>query len=197
MVAKGRFRKDLLFRLRTFHIDLPPLRRCRVDIRTLVLHYIDHLCCHHGLENKGFVPEFMETLAAYDWPGNVRELINTLEKAILSDKEAPTLFPMHLPRSVRLHHIQSCLSEKQQANPEDVSTLQASQDERLSIPVRFTNPPPSLKHLRDQVTAQLECVYLKHLITLSQNDLDAVSKLSGLSKPRIYALLKKHHIPRA
>lgn len=197
MVTESLFRKDLLFRLRTFYIELPPLRACKQDIRELVLYYIDQLCRHYGMENKGFVPEFVEALAAYDWPGNVRELISTLEKAILADREAPTLFPMHLPRNVRLHFIQSCIDEKRQASPESFPGAAPPHRERFSIPVRFTHPPPTLKQLRDQVTEQLESIYLKQLISHTQNDLNRISQLSGLSKPRIYALLKKYDIPRS
>lgn len=197
MVAEGLFREDLLFRLRTFSIELPPLRACKQDIRELVLYYIDHLCRHHGMENKGFVPEFVEALAVYDWPGNVRELISTLEKAILADREAPTLYPMHLPRNVRLNFIQSCIDEKRKASPESPPGVPPRHDESFSIPVRFTHPPPALKQLRDQVTEQLESIYLRRLMSHTQNDLDRVGQFSGLSKPRIYALLKKYDIPRS
>lgn len=196
MVTEGLFRKDLLFRLRTFYIELPPLRACKQDIREMVLHYIDQLCRHHGMENKGFVPEFVEALAAYDWPGNVRELISTLEKAILADRDAPTLFPMHLPRNVRLNFIQYGIDVKRKESPEPSPSAPSLHGERFSIPVRFTHPPPALKQLRDQVTEQLECIYLKLLMSQTQNNLSLVGQLSGLSKPRIYALLKKYNIPR-
>lgn len=197
MVSEGHFREDLLFRLRTFYIELPPLRACKQDIRELVLHYIDRLCRHHGIENKGFIPEFMETLTAYDWPGNTRELISTLEKAILADREAPTLFPMHLPRIIRLKHIQTCIDEKRNVSPAPPAKGASLEGERLTIPVHLSDPPGTLKQMRDQVTEQLECIYLKHLMALMQNDLDRVCRLAGLSKPRIYALLKKHNIPRS
>jgi two-component system NtrC family response regulator len=197
MVAEGLFRSDLLFRLRTFHLELPPLRRCKADIRGLVLHYIDHLCRHHDLENKGFVPEFMDALVAYDWPGNVRELISTLQKAILANRETPTLFPQHLPRSIRLSQIQSSLGDKRQSAPDAPAAAPPQHSERLSLAVRFGDPPPTLKQVRDRVTEQLEDAYLRRLLALAQNDLDAVGKLSGLSKPRIYALLKKYNISRS
>lgn len=196
MVTEGLFRKDLLFRLRTFHLKLPSLRACKKDIRELVLYYIDKLCRHHGLENKGFVPEFIEALAAYDWPGNVRELISTLEQTILADRKAPTFFPMHLPRNVRLNFIQSSIDEKRKQSNDPLSVVQSGQDDRFSISVGFTYPPPLLKQLRDQVTEQLEGFYLRRLMSHTQNDLDQVGKLSGLSKNRIYVLLKKYNIPR-
>jgi two-component system NtrC family response regulator len=195
MVDEGLFRNDLLFRLRTFAIELPPLRACRQDIRELVLYYIDRLCQHHGVENKGFVPEFAQALAAYDWPGNVRELISTLEKAILADREAPTLFPMHLPRNVRLQAIRSHIDAKRTTSPKASPEAGPRHAEKFSIPVRFTHPPPTLKQMRDQVTEQLETIYLKQLMSQTLNDLNRISQLSGLSKPRIYALLKKYEIP--
>jgi len=197
MVAEGRFRNDLLFRLKTFYIELPPLRACKQDIRELVLYYIDRLCRHHGIENRGFVPEFMETLAVYDWPGNVRELISTLEKAILADREAPTLFPLHLPRKVRLRFIQSCIDGKRLESNETSSGMPSTNSERLSIPVSITDPPPTLKQLRDQVTEQLESFYLRRLMSQTRNDLDRIGRLSGLSKNRIYVLLKKYNISRS
>lgn len=197
MVSDGCFRSDLLYRLRTFSIDLPPLRRCQADIRDLMLHYIDRLCRHHGLENKGFVPEFVDTLTAYNWPGNVRELINALEKAILANREAPTLFPMHLPRTIRLNFVQACLNEKRETSIGDPADGSSQRGDDLTIPVRFTDPPPPLKQLRDQVTELLERAYLRRLMADTQNDLDRVGQLSGLSKPRIYALLKKYDIPKS
>jgi two-component system NtrC family response regulator len=154
------------------------------------------LCRHHGLENKGFVPEFIEALAAYDWPGNVRELISTLEKTILADREAPTLFPMHLPRHVRLNFIQSGIVEKRKQSADTLSIEKSKQGDRLSIPVGFSYPPPILKHLRDQVMEKLESFYLRRLMFHTQNDLDQVGRLSGLSKNRIYVLLKKYNISR-
>jgi hypothetical protein len=63
--------------------------------------------------------------------------------------------------------------------------------------VSFTYPPPILKQIRDQVTEQLESFYLRRLMLHTQNDLDQVGLLSGLSKNRIYVLLKKYNIPRS
>lgn len=87
MVASGQFRNDLLFRLRAFVIEAPPLREHREDIRDLVLHHTARLCERCGIETKGFSPDFFETLTAYDWPGNVRELFNALEGAIAAAQQ--------------------------------------------------------------------------------------------------------------
>jgi two-component system NtrC family response regulator len=197
MVAEGNFRKDLLFRLKTFYIELPPLRRCKEDIRALVLHYIDHLCGHHGLENKGFVPEFIQALAAHDWPGNVRELIHTLEEAILMDRDAPILFPLQLPRNIRLKHIRTSMDKKRTKNPPGPEDAPVIEGEQFSIAVDLSEPMLPLKQLRNEVMERLEGMYMEHLMFHVQRDLDSAVKISGLSKPRIYALLKKYNIPKS
>jgi two-component system NtrC family response regulator len=104
---------------------------------------------------------------------------------------------MHLPRNVRLIFIQSSIDEKRKASPEPPHGAPPQDDDGFSIPVRFTDPPPTLKQLRDQVTEQLESIYLRRLMSHTQKDLDRVGQLSGLSKPRIYALLKKYDIPKS
>lgn len=196
MVAAGRFRNDLLFRLRTFLIELPPLRVCKQDVRDLTLYYIDKLCRHHNLENKGFVPEFMEILATYDWPGNVRELINTLEKAILAESAGPILYPMHLPDNIRLKYIQSSVTKKRGKAGQQASNSESLQTGNTSIPLNLSPPLPSLKNIRDLVNEQVESLYLKHLMLSAQGDLDKAAEISGLSKPRLYVLLKQYNIPR-
>jgi two-component system NtrC family response regulator len=61
LVKQGQFREDLLFRLRSLVIELPPLRECREDLKELTLHYMGRLCQRFGLESKGFSQEFWIT----------------------------------------------------------------------------------------------------------------------------------------
>ncbi|RLB62102.1 MAG: sigma-54-dependent Fis family transcriptional regulator, partial [Deltaproteobacteria bacterium] len=68
MVESGEFRSDLLFRLRTFIIELPPLRERREDIKELARYHIDKFCNQYSLDSKGFSPEFLQTLMSYPWP---------------------------------------------------------------------------------------------------------------------------------
>ena len=96
LVQQGQFREDLLFRLRSLVIELPPLRECLDDLKELTLHYMGTLCRRFGLEPKGFSQEFWNTVSNYKWPGNVRELIQALEKALLAAKEEPILYLIHL-----------------------------------------------------------------------------------------------------
>jgi DNA-binding NtrC family response regulator len=82
-VAEGRFREDLLFRLNTIEIHLPPLRERRDDIRVLADHFLQRYAARYRKPLSGFEPEALVTLETHPWPGNVRELDHTLERAVL------------------------------------------------------------------------------------------------------------------
>ena len=82
-VAEGRFREDLLYRLNTIEIHLPPLRERREDIPLLANHFLAQHARRYGRQVTGFEPEAMRALLAHPWPGNVRELEHTIERAVL------------------------------------------------------------------------------------------------------------------
>lgn len=78
LVAEGKFREDLFYRLRVIEIDLPPLRERVEDIPLLVTHFLQKLGAEAG-RTLNISPEALSAMVAYAWPGNVRELLNTLE----------------------------------------------------------------------------------------------------------------------
>ncbi|HEX6751364.1 MAG TPA: sigma-54 dependent transcriptional regulator [Longimicrobium sp.] len=82
-VSEGRFREDLLFRLNTVEIHLPPLRDRRDDIPPLARHFLARQAARYRKEIAGFEPDAMQALLAYGWPGNIRELEHTVERAVL------------------------------------------------------------------------------------------------------------------
>ena len=79
----GQFREDLLFRLNTVEIHLPPLRERREDIPVLAMHFLSHFASRYRRALKGLDSAAFEMLAQYSWPGNVRELEHTMERAVL------------------------------------------------------------------------------------------------------------------
>ncbi|MDD5287158.1 MAG: sigma-54 dependent transcriptional regulator [Desulfuromonadaceae bacterium] len=88
LVAAGRFREDLYYRISVFPLSLPPLRERKDDIPPLCEFLLDKLRQHLGKHLPGISQEAMESILAYHWPGNVRELRNCLERAaILTDGE--------------------------------------------------------------------------------------------------------------
>jgi transcriptional regulator with PAS, ATPase and Fis domain len=83
LVALGRFRKDLFYRLNVLHIELPPLRRRRDDIPLLVDAFIEDASRRHDRKFEGIAPEAVEILKDYHWPGNIRELQNLVESMVV------------------------------------------------------------------------------------------------------------------
>ena len=82
-VAAGRFRQDLLFRLNTIQIHLPPLRERRDDIDLLAQHFLRHHVERYRKPITGFDEDAVQALRAHGWPGNVRELNHAVERAVL------------------------------------------------------------------------------------------------------------------
>ena len=82
-VGAGRFREDLLFRLNTIEIALPPLRDRREDIPLLALHFLRQHAQRYRKHLNGFDPGAMQALLHHPWPGNVRELDHVVERALL------------------------------------------------------------------------------------------------------------------
>jgi DNA-binding NtrC family response regulator len=81
--AAGRFREDLLFRLNTVEICLPPLRERREDIPTLAGHFLARYAARYRRPVQGLEPAALQLMLHYGWPGNVRELDHTIERAVL------------------------------------------------------------------------------------------------------------------
>jgi DNA-binding NtrC family response regulator len=99
MVADGRFRQDLYYRISAFPIHLPPLRQRAADIPLLVDSFLQR--GRNAKQNLRVEPQAMALLQAHDWPGNIRELRNVLDRARLFADDG-TVRAEHLPESLRL-----------------------------------------------------------------------------------------------
>ena len=183
MVERGEFRSDLLFRLRTFMIDLPPLRERGEDIAELARYHIDSFCGQYRIPSKGFSPEFLDTLIHYPWPGNVREFVNTLERSLTTARFDQTLYPKHLPSHIRV-----------QVRRAEMEGGASGSSQSSSRPVRSL---PKLQEYRDKIYAQAEKEYLEELMILTEKNIADACRISGLSQSRLYALLKKYSISRS
>jgi len=182
MARRGQFRKDLLFRLRALEIELPPLRGRFEDIKELATYHMIRLSEHYGKGTKGFSPDFLETLERYDWPGNARELINAMERAYVEAGDSPVLFPKYLPVPIRVQAVKASLGNKE--------TTGGEPDAGIDLPKGLS----SLQEQREAVIAEAEQHYLKELVSLTGRNVEEACKISGLSRSRLYALMKKHRI---
>jgi Nif-specific regulatory protein len=82
-VQAGRFREDLLYRLKVFPVRVPPLRERRDDVPLLAEHFRERYTREFGKPVGGFTPEALALLSAHDWPGNVRELENEVQRLVI------------------------------------------------------------------------------------------------------------------
>jgi DNA-binding NtrC family response regulator len=86
-VAAGKFRQDLLFRLNTIQLHLPPLRERREDIELLAQHFLRRQAERYRKNLTGFDEEALAAMKAHGWPGNVRELDHAVERAVLMARD--------------------------------------------------------------------------------------------------------------
>lgn len=100
MVAEGRFRQDLYYRLRVVPIELPPLRARRDDVPILAQHFVDRFREETGRPIDGVGPEALAVMLDYPWPGNVRELENAIAYAFVKCRNGQ-IAPAHLPPELR------------------------------------------------------------------------------------------------
>lgn len=125
MVADGRFRQDLYFRINVVGLSVPPLRDRRDDISRLAQHFLQQFAELYDEPTKKFSADAMAALRMYDWPGNVRELQNAIEHACVfcPDRTIPA---SNLPDTVR-----DSAGKNQTITDPDFMTLE--QSERLLI----------------------------------------------------------------
>ncbi|MDJ0785119.1 MAG: sigma-54 dependent transcriptional regulator [Desulfosarcinaceae bacterium] len=179
-VEKGRFRKDLLYRLRTIVIDLPALRERPNDIKEIAKYHMARFCQNADQPSRALSDEVVHILQQYDWPGNVRELVNTLESAVALDPTCPTLYPIHLPEHIRTHSL-----EKGRREP-------STSAEKNRIVRQTDGKLPTMKTYRRHATEAAEKQYLSELLHQTQGDIDEACKISGLKRARLYELMKKY-----
>ncbi|RLE24134.1 MAG: hypothetical protein DRJ08_01395 [Acidobacteria bacterium] len=99
LVREGRFREDLLFRLKVVHLTIPPLRERREDIPLLINHFLKRFSEEHGKEGLEINSDVIHTLSRYNWPGNVRELKNVMESLVIFAQNS-TISLSELPEEI-------------------------------------------------------------------------------------------------
>ena len=140
------------------------------------MYHMAKLSERYGIGTKGFSPEFFGVLESYDWPGNVRELVNAIERAIAVAPLEPTLFPRHLPTDIRAK------IARQSVTKEPPLRVADPQDENGKL--------VSLEEYRETT----ERTYLQSLMASVRGNVREACQVSGLSRSRLYALLKQYNI---
>jgi len=215
LIASGRFRRDLYYRLAQARIRLPALRDREGDVEALASHAVAQRCAAQGGALKGISREFLDVLARHDWPGNVRELVNTVAATVYEAGDEPVLLPHHLPRELMARHMRREIGDAArdadasrpderpdrmpgpdpspgQVRPKHAATALPDPTATLpDTPIR-AGAFPSLQEFRDASREVMESHYLRHLVNMAGGDAARAMQVSGLSRARLYQLLKKY-----
>lgn len=180
LVAEGRFREDLYYRVQVLPLQLPPLRDRGDDVVLLAEYFLRRYAQEEGRSLVGFLPEALEALKQHPWPGNVRQLENLIKRAVVLStgqvlgREA--LFDPVLPDRGRV----SVLPEPAAPAAEPVVEAEwTSQVFRLS--------------LRD-AREQFERHYLEQLLRETQGGLTEAARRAGRSRGDLLTLLRRHQL---
>jgi len=171
MVADGKFREDLFYRLNVLPLFIPPLRQRKDDIPRLLYHFLKVYRRKTGKHTDGFSDEALGILISYDWPGNVRQLKNVVERlVIMSDK-----------RLLDSDNLNDYLSSRRNHRPD-------------AIPDTLTE----LKALRDRWLKSefgaIEKAFLKKALAAESDNITRAAKRVGMQRSNFSALMKKHHL---
>ena len=136
MVAEGRFREDLFYRLNVINLELPSLRSRGEDVVLLSNFFLQKYNEKNGKQLAGFTPGALEVMAKYAWPGNVRELENAIERAVVLSKD--TLVDVDvLPNSV--------VMGRQRTDTVNIPVGTTLRDAEMQLIRRLSTAPPGTR----------------------------------------------------
>ncbi len=124
MVAEGRFREDLYYRLNVIRLRVPPLCERRSEIPTIVNYYINHYSAKFNRLDIQITPQTIDLLMVCDWPGNVRQLCNEIQRIVARAEDGTLITPDHL--SPELKRISAPISLPAEASPFDADPITLS-----------------------------------------------------------------------
>jgi DNA-binding NtrC family response regulator len=174
LIAEGRFREDLYYRLNVVQIELPPLRERREDIGLLASYFLDRVMTRWERPGLSFAPETAEALERYDYPGNVRELENAIEHAV-AVAESPVLRPSDLPAAFRSARLL----------PEEGSRDAAE-----------AAPPPRPRPREAWSLAEVEREHIQLVLGHHRGNATAAARTLGISRTTMWRKLREYGIRR-
>ncbi len=165
LVAEGRFREDLFYRLDVIRLNIPPLRERREEIPLLVEHFLLKYSQESKKSAIRVAEETMEYLVLYRWPGNARQLANEMHRLVALAESNAVLMPEHLSREIAMSRKTIPASERDLAPTELVVRI----DQPLSA-----------------ATEHLERAMIQHALTRTEGRVEDAARMLGLSRKGLY-----------
>jgi DNA-binding NtrC family response regulator len=169
LIAEGKFREDLFFRLNIIPLDLPPLRERKGDIPLLIRHFFKKFTSEVGKELRGFSPEAMQFLENYSYPGNVRELVNIIERAVVLAEEAII----------------------QKENLELADSLEGAPSFDGFIPTNAEALKEMKRQIRDRSVESVEKAFVINALRRSNGNISRAAEETGMLRPNFQTMLKR------
>jgi two-component system nitrogen regulation response regulator GlnG len=173
LVAAGRFRQDLFYRLNTYTVALPPLRGRRDDVQQLAEYFLRRHAAEVGRRVTGVAPEALRLLEGYDWPGNVRELQGAVKTALVN-AISDVITPDCLPETIR--------DVSQRSAPSTDGSLDVAQLARQLI-------SSGEGHVYRKVVMAVDRIVLDEALRVTEGNQVEASALLGISRTTLRAKL--------
>ncbi len=170
LVAEGRFREDLYYRVNVFPIEAPPLRARRADIPALAFHFLKRFCEELGKPPCSISEGAMSLLTNHDWPGNVRQLENTMQRAAI-------LAADHV---IRVAHI--------------TSVLDGAIAGDHAVPRNGEDLKRVKKLVREKSVEDVERRFVQEALRRNQSNVTRSAEDTGMLRANFQALMKKYRI---
>jgi hydrogenase-4 transcriptional activator len=182
MVAQGRFREDLYYRLNVIRVRVPPLRERRSEIPTIVDYYVNHYSARFGRSNIQITPQAVDLLMVADWPGNVRQLCNELQRIVARAEDGMLITPEHL--SPELRHMNSPASPPATTAAFGVTTA----DPAVTVPLQNA----TLAHALGEVERRM----ITEALRKEKGNIARAARELGLTRRGLYLKLERYELDR-
>lgn len=167
LVARGKFREDLLYRLNVLMVRLPRLADRPGDAVLIARHFLRRYCRQYGRSELSFHPATLEWMARHNWPGNVRELENLVHRLVLLADQPEIRY---------------------------LGGLDLRGD--AAVTSRSADSFPDFRHAKEQAIRDFERQYLVNLLDHAGGNVSAAARLAHKERRSLVRLLKKHGIRR-
>ena len=201
-IREGMLREDLYYRINTIEIHVPPLRERAEDVQRLAEYFLAVFANQYQRPSRRLSHDAYERLFAYTWPGNVRELQNVMERAVLMTKdeiiEADALPMANAEPPEPLSSLLTGNGFQPAAASPPTSVLtdkpdKADFDELCRLLVNGL-PTPGPENHTQNIFERLEGSIVQGALCRTKGNKQAAANLLGLYRPRLYSIIKKHHL---
>jgi transcriptional regulator with GAF, ATPase, and Fis domain len=180
MVAQGRFREDLYYRLNVIRLRVPPLRERRSEIPTIVNYYVNHYSAKFGRRDIQITPQSIDLLMVGEWPGNVRQLCNEVQRVIARAEDGAVITPEQLWPELR--HMGAPVTPSA-----SVTQIGAgSSGQSVTVPLQDITLADAL--------AEVERRMIREALRKHNGNISRAARELGLTRRGLYLKLERHEM---